>query len=347
MKLNTCKLTLDVEREFLYSEKFGGIVLEKVKIWIQRFKERQPVLFIVALTLMIVVFIPLFVQLIMYWLSFGIFTVATNDAWLGFWGGVFGAVIAIGGVVWQFTNTRKLEIYDYHERSRPKTTFGYRASLNEGEKVYFSLDDDDWITQDNRHEIIDPSLLVLHGNESPEFDESLRYDPQLLGFTNVSKMDLYYCSVVLEYYAGEETDRYRVDGVAFNALDQNKLSNEMHIERFEIPNIGAKETAIIAPWPEMHQRVSLFIKAILSYQTEASEFGEAIFTSKLDVTNENQTSIFKIPDETYSMNKNDIKHFSDRNSLTGYAKTGRNENEKPFPVYYKFNGTRISNENDE
>ncbi|MDO7805774.1 hypothetical protein Q7Q91_12350 [Lactiplantibacillus pentosus] len=82
--------------------------MKKIKSWILRLKQK-PILLVVALILMIVVVIPFFVQLIMYLLSFGIFTIGTNDAWLGFWGGYLGAIIAIGGVYWQVNKQLSFE----------------------------------------------------------------------------------------------------------------------------------------------------------------------------------------------------------------------------------------------
>ncbi|GEO65704.1 hypothetical protein [Levilactobacillus spicheri] len=254
--------------------------------------------------------------------------------WLGFLGGYLGAIIAIGGVYWQVSDQRKQDTNSV----RPKFSILYLQSLNVDEKVYTSNNWGKWLVSGPKGKITKATLLTKkdeNGQEMKglEFNDKLRYNPQLLGIENISRHDAYTCLLELEYCNGPLTDHYLKQGITINDALLKKLKDERHIEKIILAAINPRERAIVVPVPALYKKHFMLISVKMTYETEMAEINNLSF----QVEKENSTELDQLPNYSFSCSQVDFIKKRKAYISPSFAIVKHSNKEIKYlnPIYYK------------
>lgn len=177
--------------------------------------------------------------------------------WLSFWGTYFGAVVTIGGSFLVWFCQHLFERRTARKKARPYLSFDYRITLNKNERVYANK----YIVTQLNDKDIDRELVQMSVSNDAQIriDTASHYEKHaLLELNNLGPYDMYNCTVALKFI-------------------NNKRN---HQEIFQIANIEAKSSAILAPTPifKDYTNTDFFLdKLTVVYYTTENEKISSVF----------------------------------------------------------------------
>lgn len=210
-------------------------------------------LFLVAF----IIVVPIIIVFSQHLLSFGWFLDASNDGWLGFWGGFLGSAFSIFGVYVSIYEQKAVNEAATIKKNRPSFSYINRIRLSKGEKIYFSPN---FVTNPESG-LVYKEFLAWGMEEILEFTTDREYD-HLVSIRSVNKRTAYNCSVELKY-----------------SVDNTK--EKIYIESFYVGLINMSNPILIVPFPTLHAIKGVEIKEVTIYfETDSDENGIAHFDNR-------------------------------------------------------------------
>lgn len=230
--------------------------------------KKHPIRVAYCLLVFMIEIIPFAMLILAETLSGGIFNIATNGEWLGFWGGYLGSIIVIGGVYWQVNRQIKVEKENQFRQFRP--FFLLTQEQVEVKKSVYSL----MITKPGSSEEF--ADLTDKGYVNKQLKLTQNETLTLLEINNVSNKDMY----AVKIFVTDNLDvQFINDFNKFVSLDEmTEYQKNIYNSGISIDKIGANEKAYFV----VNNHGTEVKQAWVWYITEIRESVKLYFRSDVD-----------------------------------------------------------------